>query len=175
LIILALVLIATATGAVSTVSAQAQGAQNATTTGDDGPGSAVIDVGRHLTVTDYEFRDGQMRVQLEADLPTLVTISGVLGQVTEAGAREIPQKQLMIRDTTTVSMDVEQYRGGAAVSVATNNGAVYLSTGVRAPNPYGAVSPTAGWLGGASVVVAMGVLAVRKVRGEGPTEPEAME
>lgn len=157
--VLALVVV----GVVATPAAAAQNTTN--TTGDgNGSASAVIQVGSVVTVTDYEYSDGEFEVTLRSEIPSLVTISDVLGPVQDAGATAIPQKRVTVgQGETTVSMEVGTYRGSAAISIATSDGAIYLSTGIEPPNPWAGTSPALGWFGGAGVGLSMfGLAAWRK-------------
>lgn len=169
LLALTLILSVVAGGGVGSVAAQAQ--ENSTTT-DQGPDSAVIDVGPHVTVTDYSYAGGEFRVTLDADVPTRVAIADVLGSVQEAGARAVPTKRIMVEGETTVRMDVGTYRGAAAVSIGTSSSAVYLSTGIQPINPLEGGSATVGWVGGSALAILMFVVAALWVKRQEGGAPE---
>jgi len=168
LIALALILSVVA-GGVGTVAAQEN---STTTTEQEGPQSAVIDVGPYVTVTDYHYSGGEFVVDLHADLPTRIAISDVLGQVEEAGAREVPSKRVMVNGETTVRMEVGTYRGAAAVSIGTSSSAVYLSTGIQPINPLAGGSATVGWIGGSALAILMFVTAALWVMRQEGGAPE---
>lgn len=175
---LAVVTVLAGSGTVA-AQTQTQTTENTTTTADSGSAeTAIIQVSENVQVVDwtYDGSSSTMRVRLLVrNLPTAVTVADVLGPVQDAGASRVDSTRVFLEQgVSTVTVPVEEYRGAAAVSVATSEGAVYLSTGISPPNPFTAVGPTTAWFGGASVVVGMGILAVRRVRGSGPDEPEAI-
>jgi hypothetical protein len=141
----------------------------------DRPNRTLIRVGPHLSVVDYRYDGDLMHVTLHADIPTRAAISDVLGPVSESGARAVPVKTVMVDGTMEVSMDVEEYRGSAAISVGTSDGAVYVSTGIDPVNPFAGGSATLGWFGGAGLSILMfTAAAIYKMRSEGGA-PEVAE
>jgi hypothetical protein len=122
----------------------------------------VGQVDNHTRIVAYRYddRNQTFAVVLEADRATLLTLSDALGPASEAGVSNIPSKDVTLQaGRSTVTMQVQPHRGSAAISVASADGAVYISTGVPPVNPLGDSNPTLGWLGGAGISVAMFLLA----------------
>lgn len=173
-VVVSLALAGMVLGSTGLAAAQTDGQTNTTTTESE-PESTLIQVDQYVRVIDYSYSGGEFVIELEAEIPSLVTVSDALGPVADEGASEIPQRQYTVDGRETIVMDVEEFRGSAAVSVATPDGGIYLSTGVSAPNPFSLTSSTTGWLGGAFTVVLMAVLALIKVSGETVDEPTPVE
>ncbi|MFB6120974.1 MAG: hypothetical protein ABEJ68_07670 [Halobacteriaceae archaeon] len=173
---LTLLLAVVAGAGVGTVAAQENSTTSTPTpsdgTGETGPNQTVIRVGPHLSVTDYWYDGDEMHVKLYADLPTLVSVADVLGAVDESGARRVEAKRVMVRGETTVTMDVGEYRGAAAVSIGTSDGGVYLSTGIKPINPLAGGSATVGWLGGSALAIGCFILAALWVMRQEGGAPE---
>jgi hypothetical protein len=122
----------------------------------------VGQVDNHTRIIAYRYSDKNQTfaVVIEADRPTLLAISDALGPVSDEGVSEIPSKDVSVDSgRSTITMQVQPHRGSAAISVASPDGAVYISTGVPPVNPLGDSNPTLGWLGGAGIAVGMFLLA----------------
>jgi hypothetical protein len=149
-----------------------------TPTATPAPGGrqAVASLGPAVTLVSYEFhQDNQtFALTLRAEAYTQIVVSDALGPLQDEGVSTVPQRRVALeRGETTVTMRVEEYRGSAAVSVASPRGAVYVSTGIQSPNPFADGDPTVGWVGGATLAVAMFVgaaLYVLRKEGADPVE-----
>jgi len=141
------------------------------TSGEPDTNTVRYQLGSNVQITGYSYSDGVFRVKVKTDTPTRIVVSDALGPLSDSGVSEVPQRSIFVDGTQTIKMDVEEYRGGAAVSVATSGGTVYISTGITTSgNPFEGGSPTVGWIGGASLAVLMFVLAgVWKLRRESTT------
>lgn len=153
------------------VGVSAQELPNATETETPNGGGIVVD--DTVRLSEWEYRDGTFYLTLEADRTAVLTITEVIQP--ERGAGEMSIRRTRIASgTSTVEIDVERVAGQAAVAITTSRSledgrGVYVSTGQTATGgPFEATTSTAGWFGGASVVlfmfVAAGVRAKRKVR-----------
>ena len=126
-----------------------------------------MDLGPAVTVTDWEFTDGEFRMTVEADQARTVTITdsgAMMNEISKSGggstAVTIPKRTFAVTPgTETLVFDVEQFRGEYAVSIATRGRAAYIGTGVMFGNPFSGGDPTLGWFGGAGLSVLMFVLA----------------
>ena len=155
---------ATATAA-STPTATEISTATATGTATETPGEPDTNpvryqLGPNTQILGYSYSDGVFRVKVKATIPTRIVVSDALGPLSESGVSEVPQRSVFVDGTQTVQMDVEEYQGGAGVSVSSSSGTVYISAGVGGRgNPFEGGSPTVGWIGGAVVAVLMFALA----------------
>jgi len=153
------------------MAASAQQAVNATTESPSSNDSVRVAVSETLTVVDYSYSDGSMRVELRSDLPARVTVSDVFGAIPESGgASRIESRSLNIpRGRSVVRIDAAPYNGLVVVSVSSRGSAVTLAERVDSPiigGPWGPGDAQAAGLGGlASAFVLVTGYGYRKVKG----------
>jgi hypothetical protein len=131
-----------------------------------------IDTELRLLESSYNETSGNATLRFRADGARAVTLA-------DAGAFQsdgvVNTKTEAINGEETVRLNVTEYpNGGVGVSISTE--AVLFAHTVRdgepeANNPLDETSGTAGWLGGASVVVVMSTLAGWRELRKDPTEP----
>lgn len=125
-----------------------------------------------VRVRSFSWSDGQMRVTLESDVPTLVVLSGLsTAQAGGEGVNDIPQKRVTVSPgVTTLTVDAADHGGSATVTVATSRNAVLLNSRTGSAWFYGspdwstvqAVGALAALIGGA----APALVAYRRKRSE---------
>jgi hypothetical protein len=163
----------------------AAGQENRTDTDQEQSGldEDPIAVDETLTITSWSYDEGsqELTIEFNATRPTTVTIteaasadSGRTGELSITRERVLPGES-----TLTLSVSPGPV-GEVAVVVTTTESVdreqgVFLSTGQDAtpqPSPFAGTSPTAGWIGGASLSLVTVVLAgIYRMRREA-TEPE---
>jgi hypothetical protein len=124
-----------------------------------------VDGNTRILSYSYDADNDVLNIEIESDRYQRVVISDVGGPIAGSGVTNIPQKRVQLsRGTQTVQMPVEEINGDAAVSIATNRNAVYLSTGASAGNlPSEEIGGTTGLLTGTAVAVGTaGVAAYRR-------------
>ena len=85
------------------------------------------------TLVGWEFVDDQLRVAVEADRPTRVSMSDDTAGIGEAGATRVPVSTERVFDGTTVLVfPVEEFGGGHAATVGAGGESVRLSTDMDA-------------------------------------------
>ncbi|MBP1921831.1 hypothetical protein J2751_000828 [Halorubrum alkaliphilum] len=85
------------------------------------------------TLVGWEFADDQLRVAVEADRPTRVSMSDDTAGIGEAGATRVPVSTERVFDGTTVLVfPVEEFGGGHAATVGAGGESVRLSTDMDA-------------------------------------------
>ena len=167
LFLLSLLLVATATAPVA-----AQSAGNST---EVDPPTYAGSIDQSTRIVDYQYQDGVFTVWIESDIPTVLVVSDALGPLSDSGVTKIPQKRTSIPGgRSKITMPVESFRGEAGISVATSDGAAYISTGVDPANPWAGGNATLGWIGGAGIALLFFILAgVYVIRKEGGAPQEA--
>lgn len=105
--------------------------------------------------------------------------------LTDAGAflkgGEVPYRDVNLGkgETSTYAMPVTRSNGYVGLSISTEETRIYSEiiqrpSGSSGSSPFGQTGPTAGWLGGVSVVMAMTALAAIQVKRKNPEKPEDM-
>jgi hypothetical protein len=133
----------------------------------------VAEIGEAARVLDYSIgtaRDGDgdqqiatISVDVEADRPRLVAMSDVFGGVASSGVSRIRQQRATIpTGDSTIEMDVSVYDDMAAVGVATANGAVTVSTGIKGSGNPVVSLPLGVGVGAATMGIGTGVAAYRR-------------
>ncbi|RQG87133.1 hypothetical protein EA462_15420 [Natrarchaeobius halalkaliphilus] len=91
---------------------------------------ALIEFTEDTRIVGWEFRDGRVTVALETDRRTGVVVTDALAGIGADGAVQVPEtRQFLERDdTTTVTMDVTEFRGGHSVGVSVDGATVRLSS-----------------------------------------------
>ena len=161
---------------------------NETTSTPEQSTTYLAQVGPNFRIVDYEIEGvsddegtATIVVEVEADLPTLVSMSDVFGGVGQSGVSAIEVKQTRVPSgRSSLSMDVSVLRtsdrDAAALSLSVSGGhAVTISTGVDTGVDLGVVSmPVA--LAGASVTGVVGTaLAAWRSKRDDLDEPERVE
>ena len=81
------------------------------------------------TLSGWEFSEGTARIAVEVDRPTRISISDNVAGLGEQGATRVPVvTQRVFPGTTVVSVPVESFAGGNAVTVAAGGQGIRLST-----------------------------------------------
>jgi hypothetical protein len=162
------VLLITASGVIL-LSATASAQQTANETNGTG---TQIDTRLTLLESSYNSSSGNATLRFRSDGAHSVTVA-------DAGAFQsdgpVSTKSEVIEGEETMRINVTEYENGA-VGVSISTDAVLYAHTVRdgeseAENPLDETSGTAGWLGGASVVVVMSTLAGWRELRKDPTEP----
>lgn len=155
------------------VGVAAQETTEATETETPATGGIVVD--DTVRLSEWEYRDGTFYLTFEADRTAVLTITEVIQPERGVGDMSIRQTRIA-SGTSSIEIDVARVAGEAAVAITTarsleDGRGVYVSTGQAATGgPFEATTSTAGWFGGASVVLFMftaaGYRAKKKVRDE---------
>lgn len=140
----------------------------------EGPTGGIV-VDDTVRLSEWEYRDGTFYLTFEADRTAILTITEVIQPERGVGDMSIRRTRIA-SGTSSIEIDVERVAGQAAVAITTSRSledgrGVYVSTGQTATGgPFEATTSTAGWFGGASVVLFMftaaGYRAKKKVRDE---------
>lgn len=144
-------------------------------TGDEPEYEERLD--RFVVIESYTYDEEaeKWRITFRAEEPGTVTVTEAAQFEEGSGTISIVQERVP-RGATTVTLDAPLRAGESAVVITSGRSidaerAVYLSTGQSGDNPFGTTG-TMGWLGGASVVFAMGVWAFRNRLRGGSGGPE---
>jgi hypothetical protein len=131
-----------------------------------------IDTQLTLLGSSYNSSSGNATLRFRADSPRAVTLA-------DAGAFQsdgpVSTKTEVIEGKDSMTINVTEYPNGA-VGVSISTESVLFAHTVRdgqpkTDNPFNETSGTAGWLGGASVVVTMSTLAGWRELRKDPVEP----
>ena len=171
--VLGLALLALLSGSVA--------AQNATASSGAANETYIAQIDGNVKLVDYRYDASSQTfiVELESDVTTLVAISDAFGPFAESGVSTIPMKRTTIPEgRSTLRMQVSEWDGRAAVSIATANAAVAVSTGdvgsgLFSGSPSWDTVRVAGASGFAGGLVIVGYMAYSRVRtSEGMIERE---
>jgi len=135
-------------------------------------------IDRYTVLESYEYDDDaeQWTLVIRAQEPGYITFTPSVQREEGTGTFSIYQERVS-RGTTTLTIPGPLVDGEAGINIVSDRGldeerGVYISTGQSGSNPFDTPG-TMGWLGGASVVFAMGLWAFRhRLRGGsgGPKE-----
>lgn len=168
-----------------TAAGVAAGANNTTkttvstaTTTTESVADRVIDVGNSLTVTDYSYADGEMRITVEADRPLLVSLMDLSGaRAGGEGAQEVSFRRVSIPEgTSTITIKAGTYDGIAAVTLGSTEAVVVLRERVSSSiigGPWDEQDAQVAGAGGLSAgLVAVTLQFLKRKRGDVPQERE---
>jgi hypothetical protein len=132
LLLVTAVALAMGMGAGGALAQENTTAPNETDAAPNASPDEVIMIDNTTRITEWSFQDGMVRITIQQDVPGSVTLTDALAGVQAEGATRVPTRtQYLPIGTHTVSMGVEEVRGGRSVSVATGEGTVRLSTGLK--------------------------------------------
>jgi len=117
-------------------------------------------------ITEWEIEDGVARVTIETDFPRTVVLSDGRAGVTSEGATRVPeQRHDLPSGTHTLSMNLEEVKGGSTLSVSTTGGTVRLSSGMEETeqNPLSTFGGESGLFTGVIMSVALAALSAAYV------------
>ncbi|WP_084777789.1 hypothetical protein [Natrialba sp. SSL1] len=110
-------------------------------------------------IEDYEFRDGYVWIDVQADRRTSVEIADSLAGIDQEGATEIPVETDTVRPGGgTVNAPVTEYNGGNSVTVTIDGQSVRLSTEMdehQGENPFNYFGGTNGLFSGIGITVSL--------------------
>jgi len=147
------------------------GTANAQETGNETSTGTEIDTRLTLLESSYNSSSGNATLRFRSDSARAVTLA-------DAGAFRsdgpVNTKTEVVEGEQSIRINVTENSGAVGVSISTD--AVLYAHTIRdgeqeAENPLDETSGTAGWLGGASVVVVMSTLAGWRELRKDPTEP----
>jgi len=135
-------------------------AENVTDLQVDRSDNALIELGLNARILGYEFGNGIVTVEIEADRRTTVVISDGLAGIGESGAVEVPQQRHTMRPgIDTISMPVTTFQEGSAVGVSADGATVRLSSEMDIDdNPLRYFGGESGLFSGIGLTLLMSVL-----------------
>ncbi len=114
-------------------------------------------------ITGWEFENGRVRVAIETEITTTVTVSDALAGLGEKGAVTVPKTSHDLeRGAHIVTLPVETVKGGYGASVTANGATVRLSTKMdesSSENPFNYFGGESGLFTGMGMAVVMSGLA----------------
>lgn len=103
-------------------------AQESNATDSNPDNSSVMAITSSVSLQDYEFTDGQIRLTLHADYSQNVKIVDAYGGTQSEGASQIQGKEILLDSgENTLSMDVTTFKGIRGVSVSAGGGGITIS------------------------------------------------
>lgn len=135
-----------------------------------------IDFTTTLVNSEYEPDQGVARITIHSERTQSITFTDS-GAFVEGG--EVNERTVAFRagETDTVELSVTESGGLVGVGISTDHTlwAEVINAQQTSESPWEQTGPVAGWIGGASVVGVMGVVAAWRTKRNDPTEPEMME
>lgn len=164
-----------------------QAANNSTATDSPAapatPETVAVEIDPTLSLAEFSYENGSWRLVFVADVPTRVKVTDSARAMAAWEAAEgksavdlRPRGYTLSSGRTVVTYSGTTFQGQAAITVATSRGVKFLATdGIQTGGPWSNTSPTAGWLGGVSVVGCMVGLAAYRAKNRDPGGPEDLE
>lgn len=104
----------------------------------------------------WEFSDGKVRVAVQTDVTTTVTLSDALAGIQEEGAVTVPKtEQSLESGVHIVSLPVTTVQQASGATVTANGATVRLSSGMSSTNPLQYFGGTSGVFTGMVLAIAM--------------------